>query len=67
MSVQAIGEPVRREEDLRLLQGRGRYVDDAGRADDARGYVLRSPHAHARILAIDVARGDGRRPACSRF
>ena len=56
MSVQAIGEPVRREEDLRLLQGRGRYVDDAGRADDARGYVLRSPHAHARILAIDVGR-----------
>ncbi|MGH7113074.1 MAG: xanthine dehydrogenase family protein molybdopterin-binding subunit, partial [Stellaceae bacterium] len=54
MSVQAIGEPVRREEDLRLLRGRGRYVDDAGRAGDARGYVLRSPHAHARIRAIDV-------------
>jgi CO/xanthine dehydrogenase Mo-binding subunit len=28
MSVQAIGQPVRREEDLRLLKGRGRYVDD---------------------------------------
>ena len=56
MSVQSIGEPVRREEDLRLLQGRGRYVDDAGRAGDARGYVLRSPYAHARILAIDVGR-----------
>ena len=56
MSVQAIGESVRREEDLRLLQGRARYVDDAGRANDARGYVLRSPHAHARILAIDVGR-----------
>src|SRR5271169_4892902 len=56
MSVQAIGEPVRREEDLRLLQGRGRYVDDAGRAGDARGYLLRSPYAHARILAIDVGR-----------
>src|SRR5277367_4900332 len=56
MSVQAIGEPVRREEDLRLLQGRGRYVDDAGRAGDARGYMLRSPYAHARILAIDIGR-----------
>ena len=56
MSVQAIGEPVRREEDLRLLRGRGRYVDDAGAAGDARGYVLRSPHAHARILAIDTGR-----------
>ena len=54
MSVQAIGEPVRREEDLRLLRGRGHYVDDAGAAGDARGYVLRSPHAHARIRTIDV-------------
>jgi aerobic carbon-monoxide dehydrogenase large subunit len=55
MSVQAIGEAVRREEDLRLLRGRGRYVDDAGQPGDARGYVLRSPHAHACIRAIDVA------------
>ncbi len=55
MGVQAIGEKVRREEDLRLLRGRGRYVDDAGEAGDARGYVLRSPHAHARLLAIDAA------------
>jgi carbon-monoxide dehydrogenase large subunit len=54
MSVQAIGQAVRREEDLRLLRGRGRYVDDAGDAGDARGYVLRSPHAHARIRAIEV-------------
>ncbi|HEY3911222.1 MAG TPA: xanthine dehydrogenase family protein molybdopterin-binding subunit [Stellaceae bacterium] len=55
MSVQAIGQAVRREEDLRLLRGRGRYVDDAGQPGDARGYVLRSPHAHARIHAVDVA------------
>ena len=54
MGVQAIGEPVRREEDLRLLRGLGRYVDDAGQAGDARGYVLRSPDAHARIRATDV-------------
>ncbi|HTV46259.1 MAG TPA: xanthine dehydrogenase family protein molybdopterin-binding subunit [Stellaceae bacterium] len=56
MSVQAIGEKVRREEDLRLLRGHGRYVDDAGRHDDARGWVLRSPHAHARIVGIDTIR-----------
>ena len=54
MSVQAIGEPVRREEDLRLLRGRGHYVDDAGEARDARGHVLRSPYAHARIRTIDA-------------
>jgi carbon-monoxide dehydrogenase large subunit len=54
MSVQAIGQPVRREEDLRLLKGKGRYVDDMKAANEARGYVLRSPHAHARIAALDA-------------
>jgi carbon-monoxide dehydrogenase large subunit len=56
MSVQAIGQPVRREEDLRLLKGKGRYVDDVRETNEARGYVLRSPHAHARIVAVDVRR-----------
>jgi aerobic carbon-monoxide dehydrogenase large subunit len=54
MAVQAIGERVRREEDFRLLTGRGRYVDDVPAIGAARGYVLRSPHAHARIVSIDV-------------
>ena len=56
MSVQAIGQPVRREEDLRLLKGRGHYVDDAKAANEARGLVLRSPHAHARIDAVHLGR-----------
>ena len=56
MSVQAIGQPVRREEDLRLLKGRGRYVDDVREPIEARGYVLRSPHAHARIASLDTTR-----------
>jgi aerobic carbon-monoxide dehydrogenase large subunit len=56
MGVQSIGMPVRREEDLRLLKGRGRYVDDVREAGAAHGYVLRSPHAHARIAAIDTGR-----------
>jgi aerobic carbon-monoxide dehydrogenase large subunit len=56
MSVQSIGMPVRREEDFRLLRGRGRYVDDVKAASEAHGYVLRSPHAHARIAALDVGR-----------
>ncbi len=54
MSVQAIGAPIRREEDFRLLRGRGRYVDDMREPGEARGYVLRSPHAHARILGVDA-------------
>ncbi|MBL8673738.1 MAG: xanthine dehydrogenase family protein molybdopterin-binding subunit, partial [Rhodospirillales bacterium] len=51
-----IGQSVRRVEDPRLLTGGGRYTDDtkAG-ADAARAYVLRSPHAHARIRGIDTA------------
>ena len=57
MSVQAIGQPVRREEDLRLLKGRGRYVDDVREPIEARGYVLRSPHPHARIASLDTTRG----------
>jgi aerobic carbon-monoxide dehydrogenase large subunit len=54
MAIQAIGAPVRREEDPRLLTGRGRYVDDVHPPGEARGWVLRSPHAHARIAAIDT-------------
>src|SRR5579872_6149207 len=41
----ALGQSVPRTEDPRLLTGRGRYADD---------FVLRSPHAHARIRSIDV-------------
>src|ERR1700731_5048922 len=55
MSVQRVGERVRREEDRRLLTGRGRYVDDVAAPGAARGHVVRSPHAHARITALDVA------------
>src|SRR5580704_2725817 len=54
MSVQSIGMPVRREEDFRLLRGKGRYVDDVRLPREARGYVVRSPHAHARIVALDA-------------
>ena len=57
MSVLAIGQRVRREEDFRLLTGRGRYVEDvAGDRRRPRGYVVRSPHAHARIVSIDAER-----------
>jgi aerobic carbon-monoxide dehydrogenase large subunit len=56
MGVQSIGAPVRREEDLRLLKGKGRYVDDVTAPNLAHGYVVRSPHAHARLATIDVRR-----------
>jgi carbon-monoxide dehydrogenase large subunit len=50
-----IGKPVLREEDLRLLQGRGRYLDDVTPMGQAHAVVLRSPVAHADILSIDVS------------
>src|SRR5271169_65466 len=50
----ALGQPVPRFEDPRLLRGGGRYIDDMVLARMAFGHVLRSPHAHARIRAIDT-------------
>ncbi|HUB94532.1 MAG TPA: molybdopterin cofactor-binding domain-containing protein, partial [Stellaceae bacterium] len=54
MALYGIGQPVPREEDPRLLRGQGRYVDDVKAPREARAFVLRSPHAHARIVAIDT-------------
>jgi carbon-monoxide dehydrogenase large subunit len=52
----AIGQPVPRFEDPRLVKGGGRYVADMVFPGMAFGYVLRSPHAHARIRSIDTTR-----------
>ena len=51
----ALGQPVPRFEDPRLIRGGGRYVDDLALPHMAYGFVLRSPHAHARIRSIDTA------------
>ncbi|MEX1083751.1 MAG: xanthine dehydrogenase family protein molybdopterin-binding subunit, partial [Xanthobacteraceae bacterium] len=51
----AVGQPVPRFEDPRLLRGGGRYVADLVLPRTAYGYVLRSPHAHAKIRSIDIA------------
>ena len=50
-----LAQPVRRVEDLRLLKGAGRYTDDIVLPNAAHGIVVRSPHAHARIVSCDVA------------
>jgi len=52
----AIGQPVPRFEDPRLVKGHGRYVADMVFPGMAFGAVLRSPHAHARIRAIDTTK-----------
>ena len=46
---------VRRREDRRFLTGEGRYVADIAVPGALHGVVLRSPHAHARILGLDAA------------
>ena len=52
----AIGQPLRRKEDLRLLAGDGRFSDDRAVPFMAHAVMVRSPHPHARIAAIDTAR-----------
>jgi carbon-monoxide dehydrogenase large subunit len=47
-----VGAIVRRQEDPRYLTGRGRFVDDMSPAGCLHAAVLRSSHAHARIVAI---------------
>ncbi|HEU0214515.1 MAG TPA: aerobic carbon-monoxide dehydrogenase large subunit, partial [Jiangellaceae bacterium] len=53
MSTRVMGAPVHRREDPRLVSGQGRFLDDLG--PDALGVAfVRSPHAHARIVDVDV-------------
>src|SRR5215475_8664859 len=51
-----IGQPVRRKEDARLLVGAGRFSDDVDLPRQARAFVVRSVHAHARIRGIVATR-----------
>jgi carbon-monoxide dehydrogenase large subunit len=48
-----IGQPMLRNEDARLLTGRGQFSDDFSFPDQAYAAMVRSPHAHARIVRID--------------
>jgi aerobic carbon-monoxide dehydrogenase large subunit len=54
MTTKLFGERVKRAEDPRLVTGNGRYLDDLGH-DALEVAFVRSPHAHARVLDIDVS------------
>src|ERR1700730_19414353 len=54
-AVATIGTPVRRREDYRFLTGQGPYTDDINRPGQLYAYILRSPHANARITGIDTS------------
>lgn len=51
-----IGEPIRRKEDLRLITGKGCFSDDVNLPRQTYAVMVRSPHAHARILSIDIGK-----------
>ncbi len=51
-----LGKSMKRLEDPRLLVGKGIYADDVALADMVHAAVLRSPHAHARIVSIDTSK-----------
>jgi carbon-monoxide dehydrogenase large subunit len=53
MTTRYIGERVKRNEDNRLLTGEALFVDDVELPRMLHAVVVRSPHAHARILRID--------------
>jgi carbon-monoxide dehydrogenase large subunit len=50
-----IGQPIPRTEDARLLIGRGQFSDDFGFPGQTYAAMVRSPHAHARIVRVDTA------------
>jgi carbon-monoxide dehydrogenase large subunit len=52
----AVGQPVKRVEDPRLLAGQGRYVDDLRLPRMVSAAFVQSPHAHARLRRVDVSR-----------
>jgi carbon-monoxide dehydrogenase large subunit len=56
---QGIGKPLRRREDARFLTGAGKYADDMSLPGQVYAYVVRSPHAHARILGFGVGPAAG--------
>lgn len=51
----AIGKPIPRKEDDRLVRGAGRYSDDISLPGQVYAVFVRSPHAHAWLRGIDAA------------
>jgi carbon-monoxide dehydrogenase large subunit len=50
-----VGQRIKRREDPRLVQGLGRFMDDIVLPGMTHAAILRSPHAHARILNVDTS------------
>ena len=50
----AVGQPVTRIEDIRLITGKGNFTDDQKLPNMAHGVFTRSPYAHAKIISINI-------------
>src|SRR5213593_1366287 len=50
-----IGQGIKRVEDVRLLRGGGRYLDDVNVPGQTYAVIVRSPHAHARLRDFDIS------------
>ena len=53
MTSSGIGASVKRREDVRLVTGQGHYAEDYDAPGQAYAAFVRSPHAHADVVAID--------------
>src|SRR5450631_2019644 len=53
------GQPVKRLEDQRLLTGKGLFIDDKPEDGALWLHVLRSPHAHAKLVSVDTKAAAG--------
>src|SRR5262249_13000836 len=51
----AVGKPLKRKEDERLITGKGRFTDDFSLEEQTYAALVRSPYPHARIMKIDVS------------
>src|SRR5271163_2183040 len=51
----AVGRALPRNEDQRLITGKGRFSDDFSMPGQVWAAMVRSPHPHARIVSIDAS------------
>src|ERR1700704_4403761 len=61
MSTRTFGEPIKRNEDRRLLTGQALFIDDVELPGMLHAALRRSQVAHARIIKIDISRALQRR------
>ena len=55
MATKYFGEPIKRNEDPRLLKGQALFVDDVHLPEMLHVAFLRSDYAHGRISSIDIS------------